>query len=227
MKKYPKGTFIINAHDIGKGRDGDLRRIERNIDKLEKLGFLCSINEALSDLNQKSKTRVAFTFDDGFEGALFIAEKLSERGIAALFFITSGVYGDSRDSLYLNKFNKRYITLEEAGYIKSLGHYLGNHGDRHINYSCESEEECLNDFRSSNCFFNNLKIIETDYFAFPFGVASVSIEEQIRRENPNITLFFSNLIGSKQNSRLSINRRHWELYESLNFLKYYLAFWYD
>ena len=107
----------------------------------------------MSDLNQKSKTRVAFTFDDGFEGALFIAEKLSERGIAALFLLPLGCTEIVAIVYISTSLTKDILHWKRLDYIKSLGHYLGNHGDRHINYSCESEEECLNDFRSSNCFF--------------------------------------------------------------------------
>ncbi len=106
---------------------------------------------------------VVLTFDDCCKSHLhFVVPLLQKYGFNATFFIC-------RPEKWLSEQPEAYLTDEEIVKIAELGFEIGNHSMNHPGMRELSDEECRNELRSLNAYFEKIGIPAPVSFAYPGG----------------------------------------------------------
>ena len=94
-----KKRIVLLYHSIGKSNANDLMQLripkaelQKHVDFVRLKGMkISTIEELLSSKDDRS--RVAFSFDDGYEDQIQAAEILEKAGSRGTFFVIPGLFG--------------------------------------------------------------------------------------------------------------------------------------
>lgn len=107
---------------------------------------------------------VSLTFDDGTRDHLSVAELLADRGLAATFYVNSGLVGtDGR------------LTWTDVDAIAALGHEIGGHTRTHVDLTGVARDEAaaeVADDRRDLC----ARGFAASSFAYPYGSWNEELE---------------------------------------------------
>lgn len=170
--KKPTSGMQINMKDFKRQMDY-LKRHHYNTITLKQME--CFINKTCT-IPRKS---VLITIDDGYKSNYDLAfPMLEEYGFNAVVFYI-GVNSDASNGIYMDKdiINEskiKYPNIEFASHTYDLHH----------------ENDYLLDYDTINNDFNRMKsVLDTKYFAYPYGHVSKGIEDAL--ENSNYKLAFT------------------------------------
>ena len=209
--KPSKGLHILNLHYVTKNliSDSDFQVFENFIIKLQELGSIISLPEAVYEINNNIvdnyDTKFVLTFDDGFEECYkIIVPILNKYNLKAAFFINAN-YIQSCET-YQNNFNKRIkiytkkpMSWKQLIEIHNYGHTIGSHTLDHYNMSkLNSEELGCQIIKNKEILEYRLKF-NCDHFAWPYG----------------------QMVDFPMNALLETEKHHKYIYSGTNYKKYY------
>ncbi|SFG62132.1 polysaccharide deacetylase family protein [Prevotella sp. KH2C16] len=227
------GIHILNGHRVQ--QEEEPQTFDKLLYELSKRADLINIEDAISMIvhhENPSRTKIAFTFDDGFKECYdYFAPTLEKYGINGLFFINPN-YVDGDDK-YINNFNEntiltpnktpmRWTHLEELakrGHIigaHTMDHYMINSNDiNQLQYQITACKDVIESHIGKSC----------NHFAFPYGKLTQANETSIDIACNTYKYVFSQ---SDYKNYFSfdgkvINRRHFEPFWPLRHITYFLS----
>ena len=185
---FPKKYAILTYHDFTKGNPQN--NMQKNIDEFKKeMKFLkkhgyktLTLSDIECYMNKKCKLprkSVLITFDDGYKNTYELAFPiLKEYGFnAVLFYVGENVDNTenmiNKDELF--EIQKKYPNIEIAS------HSFSNHGENDYRKSAEELDEDFKQMRN---------IIDTKYFAYPFGFYSQDYIEALKNNGFELAFGF-------------------------------------
>lgn len=171
--KKPTSGMQINMKDFKRQMDY-LKRHHYNTITLKQME--CFINKTCT-IPRKS---VLITIDDGYKSNYDLAfPMLKEYGFNAVVFYI-GVNGYANNDIYMDKniINEskiKYPNIEFASHTYDLHH----------------ENDYLLDYNTINNDFNKMKsVLDTKYFAYPYGHVSKGMEDSLKKNNYKLAFTF-------------------------------------
>ena len=154
--------------------DGDKFTVSKK-QFLNQMSLVSKRNEKLFSLKKISYNNFGniITFDDGFKSDLWAAQKLSEFGFTATFFVVKD-YSIS---------NNYYLNENEIIEISELGHEIGVHGKSHEWWTSLNEEKLIDDLSEAKCWIESLISKEVMSCSAPGGKINNNVIKNIKSSN--------------------------------------------
>lgn len=117
-----------------------------------------------------------WTFDDGGQSFLWIAQQLSKKKLVGHFFITTAMIG-----------HKGFLTETDIQEIDRLGHIIGSHSHTHpSNISKLAEEEIYEEFKKSIDILSSIIRKPINEVSIPNGYYTPKMVEIIKKLGCNV-----------------------------------------
>ena len=188
LRRMPVARFVT-FHDI---LSEDLSNFGINIAFLKQHTNVISMDDFFSGRLSFNKINVVISFDDGYRGWLTHAVPvLKEHGLPAIFFVSSGFIGLSKEqeanfaltNLFLTHEPHRITGCLSQGDIRRLvveGFTIGGHTLKHTNLGKVRNRAQLGyEIAEDKSRLEKAAGAKVDYFSYPFGAF----------DNPEIELF--------------------------------------
>lgn len=238
FKKPSKGIHILNLHYVTKNKisDSDFQVFENFIIKLQKLGTIITLPEAINTLSNNNvdfyDTKFVLTFDDGFEECYkIIVPILNKYNLKATFFINANYIQSC--TTYQNNFNKRIkivtkkpMSWEQLLEIHNNGHTIGSHTLDHLNMNNLNSEQLVYQIHKNKEILEYRLKFKCEHFAWPYGQMNDFPEKALLETEKHHKYIYSGTNYKKYysyNKRI-INRRHIEPFWPISHLKYFLSY---
>lgn len=238
FRKIKPGVYILNGHFASPKKAVNKVMFREQLQKLSEKCILVNIQQALDftfnpELMDRTKTYIAFTFDDGFEDCyLTLAPILEEFKVNAVFFINPNFVDGTKE--YIENFTnitvktptkkpmnwKQIIDLDKRGFV------IGNHTLDHARLSELGSNDIKTQVEESKFIIESKLNKPCEFFAWPYGQASDINNESLIIISSNHKYIFSGCNYKRYFSfdRKVINRRHFEASWPFSHLKYFLTF---
>ena len=194
----PTKIAVLTYHDFVEDKIENnmqirLKTFEKEIKYLAKHNYKSITPDDLKCfINKKynlSKKSVLITFDDGWKNSLKAIDILDKYNMkATIFYIGS------------NKDNPNFMSLDDINYIKD------NHPNITIashSYNLHYEDSYLKEYDDiNNDFINMNKILDTKYFAYPYGLSSDNYKKVLEDNDYELAFTFG---PNKEHRKVSVN----------------------
>lgn len=244
VRRPAPGIHILGGHKIsqesGSGRDVDIEKFDKLLNRLSKYCRLVRFEEALQMIRDKetpSEPIVAFTFDDGFEDCYFgIAPILEKYGVNGMFFINpnAATAADMDDVKYIENFvfkstdspGKRPMKWDQIRDLVSRGHKIGAHTLDHYMINQNDESELIRQIKDCRSAIESKIGVDCDSFAWPYGQMSHVNHKALEIACEAYKNVFSQTDYKKYYSCDGhvINRRHFEPFWNWRHVFFFLSF---
>ncbi len=164
------------------------------IDSIASAGFTCgTVEESLRD-----HTKVAITFDDGYDDLMSIAPILREKHLPITVFIPTVCIGKPNvwDN-FLSAGKRRHLGSEQIKELAKLGVHFGSHGHTHRDLTTMPIPEAKAELNISRNILSELTGRDIVDLAYPFGRSSESLHHM------GVELGFTRQFGSVPGGRNS------------------------
>ncbi len=150
------------------------QRFEQLLKLIEEAGLTVGTPaEALRD-----HTKVAITFDDGYDDLMQLAPLLRKRSIPITVFIPTAYIGKHNDwDHFLVRGRRKHLDDVQIRELAGLGVQFGSHGHRHCDMTSLSEAELRNELEISRRVLCELTGQEVFCLAYPFGRSNQQVRE--------------------------------------------------
>lgn len=207
---------VINYHDV---LDNEKNNFEKQIELFSKYYQLIGIDEFKLFLNDNTKhfngkPALLITFDDGKANNYEASKLLDNKGIKAVFFVSSEKV-DNED--------QDYLKISQLKDMISNGHYIGNHTNSHHRFSLKDKEELIRyELLDSNEKLKKLLSINNDCFCWCGGETNVYTKEafDVVRNNYKYCFTTCTQITTQDTNPLMINRTNIEARWNLTLTKF-------
>lgn len=243
FKAPAPGIHLLNGHMItreaGAGTLRDRAKFERLLNELNKECDFINFQEAvhmIRNREQTKRTKVAFSFDDGFlDCYTHIAPALEKFNVNAMFFINSNFIdaGTRHDIEYINKFTEEYtdspgklpMTWKHISELQERGFLFGAHTLDHMRLTDVSDKEMERQIVECKKNIEEHTGISCDYFAWPYGRITDANTKAVDMACRTFKYVFSQGNYKKYFSYKDrvINRRHFESWWPLSHLCFFLS----
>lgn len=202
-----RGPVVLTFHNISPAYYDWFNVITSFI--ADKYGFVDSLS-SISVSDHKSSNPVLLTFDDGFRGNRYIAEKfLTPLGIQGIFFLISQFIGLSgRDAFHFAQKNiyphrdilptdgdPDALTWDDVQYLRDNGHTIGSHTLTHSSLANLPLAVQEHEITTSTMFLQDRLGIPIKTFAYPFGTPSSVDRSSLLIASSLFDIAFSNVRG--------------------------------
>ncbi|MDP9333499.1 MAG: polysaccharide deacetylase family protein [Actinomycetota bacterium] len=120
--------------------------------------------------NVLAQAPVVLTFDDGTADHVAVADALAERGVAAIFFVSTALLGAPG-----------FISRADVSAIRRMGHIIGSHAAHHTLLSRLEPDELSRELSESRRALEELLAEPVTLFAPPGGVVSRAVLRAVPR----------------------------------------------
>jgi peptidoglycan/xylan/chitin deacetylase (PgdA/CDA1 family) len=177
LQRRPVTTFVT-FHDLPPEALG---RFKEKLQFLKRSTNVVSLNDFFHGRLTSNKINVAITFDDGYKSWVsYAVPVLRELKLPAIFFISSGFIGLSKDSeaefvrskLLLTMGNRRTtgLNFEDVRRIVSEGFTVGGHTSNHSNLAVLRDGiQLRREIIEDKIRLESITGREIEYFAYPSG----------------------------------------------------------
>ena len=169
---------IILLHSLeSKGLDISgisFQRFEQILKVIDEAGLTFGTpEEALRD-----HTKVAITFDDGYDDLMQLAPLLRKRSIPITVFVPTAYIGKHNDwDHFLVRGRRKHLDDVQIRELAGLGVQFGSHGHWHCDMTSLSEAELRNELEISRQVLCELTGQEVVGLAYPFGRSNQQVRE--------------------------------------------------
>ena len=176
---------IINYNDESNNMSIFVDKFDKEMKFLKDMGFksltLDEMNDYMNGKLKVGKKSVLITFDDGYRSNYEYAFPILKKyNLNAVVFIIGKETLNNNDTYFnkelIEKSKKKYPNIEFASHSFDMH---DNHGARIMNY-----EEILNDFNEQK------KVINTKYFAYPYGEYNDNMVNALKKYDYNLAFGF-------------------------------------
>lgn len=171
------GTFILMYHKISDSPTTNLHtlsgdRFRTQVRYLAQSGYpVLPWNQMALDAGScGDRPCVGITFDDGFKSDLDSARFLHERGMTALFFISTANIG-----------KPDYLTEDNVRELHGLGMGVGSHSHHHVRLTTLNEGEAERELRTSREILEALIGTPVEHMSFPGGAYNARLLDIARK----------------------------------------------
>ncbi len=175
VKSSPR---ILLLHSLeSKGIDtGSIscRRFEQLLKSINESGMTVGTPaEALRD-----HTKVAITFDDGYDDLMQIASLLRKQSVSVTVFIPTAYIGKHNEwDHFLVRGRRQHLGKDQIRELAGIGVQFGSHGHRHCDLTSLNETELRNELELSRRVLTELTGQAIVSLAFPFGRSNQQVRE--------------------------------------------------
>jgi peptidoglycan/xylan/chitin deacetylase (PgdA/CDA1 family) len=150
---------------------------------------------------------VVITFDDGFEDTMTAAAPaLTERGLAATVFVTTGALrGDGRHS-NVHALPARMLHWSQLAQLEALGVEIGAHAHTHPELDAVSISRAADEVWRSKELLEEALSHRVDSFAYPHGYADRRVMAVVRGAGFTSACAVKNAISSSRDDRFDMAR---------------------
>ncbi|MGB5138667.1 MAG: polysaccharide deacetylase family protein, partial [Candidatus Zixiibacteriota bacterium] len=128
------------------------------------------------------RTRVAITFDDGYDDLMLLEPLLRRFRIPILVFIPTAYIGKANDwDNFLSAGKRRHLTETQIRQLSTLGVQFGSHGHTHRDVTRMSDAELAEELTVSKRWLEDLTESAIVDIAFPFGRSNQGVIETARK----------------------------------------------
>ena len=136
-----------------------------------------TVEESLRD-----RTKVAITFDDGYEDLMQIVPLLKRQQIPIMVFVPTAYIEKPNDWDHLfAKGRRRHLSEEQIRELAGLGAQFGSHGHNHRDLTLLSNAEIHSEIDSSKWMLASFTGQEIKALAFPFGRSNSAVRQAVRK----------------------------------------------
>lgn len=241
FKKPSPYVHILNGHMIDWNHDDDTNgsRFAHQLEKLHKYCDFVNIQDAVRMIVNGEKvlrSTIAFTFDDGWRDCYTqIAPQLEKYGVNAMFFINPNFAdaADNGDSEYIENFTinttkspgKHPMTWSQIKELQKRGFLFGAHTLDHYCINDDNIVELEHQIGDCRKVMEEKLGVKCEYFAFPYGRLDHANPQSIEIACNHYKYVFSQSDHQhyfSYNGRV-INRRHFEPFWPINYVKYFIS----
>lgn len=130
----------------------------------------------------RDHTKVAITFDDGYEDLMQLAPLLRERSIPITVFIPTAYIGKHNDwDHFLVRGRRKHLDDLQIRELAGLGVKFGSHGHRHRDFTSMNEPEMRKEIERSSQILRDISGQEIVELAYPFGRNNQQVREVAAR----------------------------------------------
>jgi peptidoglycan/xylan/chitin deacetylase (PgdA/CDA1 family) len=165
--------------------DDERLGFSRQIEYLKNFGDFIGINEAVDVLTSPGKLSDQYfclSFDDGFKScATHATPILAEKGVSAVFYVTSSFIGRSvppDDPVVTDIFGYRgganileFMSWEDCRQAAAAGMEIGSHSVNHPRFAALTEQELAGQLVQSKSEIEFQLGRDCDHFCIPYGMA--------------------------------------------------------
>lgn len=205
LKKSPKILLLHGLSSDSFGMGGiSLQRFEQLLRMIANTGLTVGTPaEALRD-----RTKIAITFDDGYDDLMQLEPLLRQWPIPITVFIPTAYIGRRNDwDHFLAGGLRKHLSEEQIRALAGIGVRFGTHGHFHRDLTTVGESEIQSELERSREILFGLTGQQVDELAYPFGRSNQRVRELAARLG--LTRQFGSSarsIGGESIGRISITR---------------------
>lgn len=154
------------------------QRFEQLLEVIDEAGLTFGTPEE----SLRDHTKVAITFDDGYDDLMQLAPLLRKRSIPIAMFIPTAYIGKHNDwDHFLARGRRKHLNEDQVRELAGLGVEFGSHGHSHRDLTSLSETELRKELELSRRVLYELTGQEIVELAYPFGRCNRQVRELAAR----------------------------------------------